>query len=387
MKPTITLSNLEAKAIALDALGFGDNRPTSVLEVFDRTNLLQVDSVNVFERAHYMPLFSRLGRYDKDELDNLTGGFNPKLIEYWAHEASIIKTDELPLFHWRMSDNRYRNWDEKLGTWIENELRTRGPLTTSDLEHPDHARKGSWWGWSDVKRTLERMFYCGALVSGGRTKFKRIYALPEQILPSRLMENAPSKHEAQKELLVKSAASHGLGTQKDLADYFRIWQPSKLTPLLHELVEEGRLLKTDVAGWDSDAYIHPAANLSPTKHSGTTILSPFDPVCWNRERTSRIFGFDYKIEIYVPEPQRKFGYYSLPVLHNGNLIARLDLKSNRQENVLQVKSSWAEENIVNKFPTAAVSKHLQNVAKWQGLGSIEIAEKGNVSLELGANML
>ncbi|MEN9707048.1 MAG: hypothetical protein RIS31_614 [Actinomycetota bacterium] len=387
MKPTITLSNLEAKAIALDALGFGDNRPTSVLEVFDRTNLLQVDSVNVFERAHYMPLFSRLGRYDKDELDSLTGGFNPKLIEYWAHEASIIKTDELPLFHWRMSDNRYRNWDEKLGTWIENELRTRGPLTTSDLEHPDHARKGSWWGWSDVKRTLERMFYCGALVSGGRTKFKRIYALPEQILPSRLMENAPSKHEAQKELLVKSAASHGLGTQKDLADYFRIWQPSKLTPLLHELVEEGRLLKADVAGWDSDAYIHPAANLSPTKHSGTTILSPFDPVCWNRERTSRIFGFDYKIEIYVPEPQRKFGYYSLPVLHNGNLIARLDLKSNRQENVLQVKSSWAEETILSKFPTNAVAKHLQNVAKWQGLGAIEIAEKGNVSLELGANLL
>lgn len=386
MKPAITLSNLEAMAIALDALGFSDNKPTSVLDVFDRTNLLQVDSVNVFERAHYMPLFSRLGRYQKHELDDLTGGFNPKLIEYWAHEASIIKTDELPLFHWRMSDNRYHNWDEKLGAWIEQELRSRGPLTTSDLEHPEHSRKGSWWGWSDVKRTLERMFYCGALVSGGRTKFKRIYALPDQVLPSQLLENPPSKDDAQKELLVKSARSLGIATQKDLADYFRL-RATQITHLLSELVEDGRLFKADVDGWQSDAYLSPEANLTPATHSGTTILSPFDPVCWNRDRTSRIFSFDYKIEIYVPEPQRKFGYYSLPVLHNGELIARLDLKSNRQEKTLQVKSSWAEESKLKRFPSSALAKHLQSVAEWQGLDSIEIAQKGNVALELGANLL
>ena len=386
MKPAITLSNLEAKAIALDALGFSDNKPTSVLDVFDRTNLLQVDSVNVFERAHYMPLFSRLGRYEKQELDDLTGGFNPKLIEYWAHEASIIKTDELPLFHWRMSDNRYHNWDEKLGAWIEQELRSRGPLTTSDLEHPEHSRKGSWWGWSDVKRTLERMFYCGALVSGGRTKFKRIYALPDQVLPSQLLENPPSKDDAQKELLVKSARSLGIATQKDLADYFRL-RATQITHLLSELVEDGRLFKADVDGWQSDAYLIPETNLTPATHSGTTILSPFDPVCWNRDRTSRIFSFDYKIEIYVPEPQRKFGYYSLPVLHNGELIARLDLKSNRQEKTLQVKSSWAEESKLKRFPSSALAKHLRSVAEWQGLDSIEIAQKGNVALELGANLL
>ncbi|MEN9608275.1 MAG: hypothetical protein RLZZ06_206 [Actinomycetota bacterium] len=381
MKTAISLSNLEAKAIALDALGFADNRPTNVLEVFDRTNLLQIDSVNVFERAHYMPLFSRLGNYQKSELDELMGGFNPKLIEYWAHEASIIKTDELPLFHWRMNENRYRNWDEKLAKMITNELRSRGPLTTSDFEHPEHERKGPWWGWSDVKRTLERMFFCGALVSGGRTKFKRIYALPEQVLPNELMTNPPSKDDAQKELLVKSAISHGIGTQKDLADYFRLTS-SQVTHLLHELVEEGRLLKADVEGWQADAYLAPSTNLSPSKHSGTTVLSPFDPVCWNRDRTSRIFGFEYKIEIYVPEPQRKFGYYSLPLLHNGELIARLDLKSNRQENTLQVKSSWAEESRVNKFPAGAVTKHLQQVAKWQGLAKLEFADKGNVKLEL-----
>lgn len=386
MKPAITLSNLEAKGIALNALGFADSKPTSVLEVFERTNLLQVDSVNVFERAHYMPLFSRIGNYDKSELDSLTGGFNPTLIEYWAHEASIIRTEDLPLFHWRMKDNRYNGWDQKLGAWIEAELRARGPLTTSDFDHPGHARKGSWWGWSDVKRTLERMFFCGALVSGGRSGFKRVYALPEQVLPSNLMTTPPSAHDAQKELLVRAANSLGIGTQKDLADYFRMW-PSKVTHLLHELVEEGKLLKLDVDGWQANAYTTPSVDLAPSTHRGTTVLSPFDPVCWNRDRTSRIFGFDYKIEIYVPEQKRIFGYYSLPLLHNGNLIARLDLKSNRQEKTLMVQSSWAEETSRLKFPSAAVSKHLAQLAKWQGLDSIQVAGKGNVALELGANRL
>jgi uncharacterized protein YcaQ len=171
-----------------------------------------------------------------------------------------------------------------------------------------------------------------------------------------------------------------------LADYFRLWQPSKITPLLHELVEEGRLLKAEVTGWDTDAYVSPTTNLTPSAHKGTTVLSPFDPVCWNRDRTSRIFGFDYKIEIYVPEPKRIYGYYSLPLLHNGELIARLDLKSNRQENTLQVKSSWAEEG-TKKFPVPAVAKHLRQIAKWQGLNSIEVANKGNVALELSTDFL
>lgn len=386
MKPEISLSNAQARAIALDSLGFSGNRPRTVLEVFDRTNLLQVDSVNVFERAHYLPLFSRLGNYQKSKLDTLTGGFDPKLIEYWAHEASIIKTDELPLFRWRMSENRYHNWDEKLGAWIESEIRERGPLTTSDLEHPDHARKGSWWGWSDVKRTLERMFYCGALVSGGRSSFKRIYALPEQILPSHLLENPPSQVDAQNELLVKSARSLGVATRKDLADYFRL-RLSQVNPLFDELVEAKKLIPVQVDGWNQTAFTTPDVDLSPDSHKGTTILSPFDPLCWNRERTSRLFGFDYKIEIYVPEPKRVFGYYSLPVLHNGELIARLDLKNNRQEKILQVQSSWAEETKVNKFPVAAISKHLNQVAKWQGLATLEVKEAGNVALELGANLL
>ncbi len=386
MKPLISLSKAEAKAIALDALGFSDARPQSVLDVFDRTNLLQVDSVNVFERAHYMPLFSRLGSYQKSELDDLTGGFNPELIEYWAHEASIIRTQDLPLFHWRMSDNRYTTWDTKLATWITNELKERGPLTTSDFEHPGHARKGSWWGWSDVKRTLERMFFCGALVSGGRSGFKRIYALPEQVLPSDLMASPPSQPEAKKVLLTRAANSLGVSTQNDLADYFRM-SPSKVSHLIQELAEDGKLMKLEVEGWKTTGYAIPEVNLTPPTHQGTTVLSPFDPVCWNRERTSRVFGFDYKIEIYVPEPKRVFGYYSLPLLHNGELIARLDLKSNRQQKTLQVQSSWVEESELSKFPKSAVIKHLSHIAKWQGLKEIEIAKKGNVSLELGSDRL
>ena len=386
MKPLISLSKAEAKAIALDALGFSDARPQSVWDVFDRTNLLQVDSVNVFERAHYMPLFSRLGSYQKSELDDLTGGFNPELIEYWAHEASIIRTQDLPLFHWRMSDNRYTTWDTKLATWITNELKERGPLTTSDFEHPGHARKGSWWGWSDVKRTLERMFFCGALVSGGRSGFKRIYALPEQVLPSDLMASPPSQPEAKKVLLTRAANSLGVSTQNDLADYFRM-SPSKVSHLIQELTEDGKLMKLEVEGWKTTGYAIPEVNLTPPTHQGTTVLSPFDPVCWNRERTSRVFGFDYKIEIYVPEPKRVFGYYSLPLLHNGELIARLDLKSNRPQKTLQVQSSWVEESKVSKFPKSAVTKHLRHIAKWQGLKEIEIANKGNVSLEVRSDRL
>lgn len=386
MNSLISLSKAEAKAIALDALGFSDPRPQSVLEVFDRTNLLQVDSVNVFERAHYMPLFSRLGVYQKSELDDLTGGFNPELIEYWAHEASIIRTRDLPLFHWRMSDNRYNSWDAKLATWITNELQERGPLTTSDFDHPGHARKGSWWGWSDVKRTLERMFFCGSLVSGGRSGFKRIYALPEQVLPSELMAAPPSQGDAQKVLLTRAAKSLGVATQKDLADYFRM-RSSTVSHLVQELVEDGKLMKLEVEEWKTTGYATPELNLSPPTHQGTTVLSPFDPVCWNRERTSRVFGFDYKIEIYVPEPKRIFGYYSLPLLHNGELIARLDLKSNRQQKTLQVQSSWAEESKVSKFPSGAVTKHLGLIAKWQGLKEIEIANEGNVSLEVRSDRL
>jgi uncharacterized protein YcaQ len=382
----ISLSNLEAKAIALDALGFANQKPISVLDVFERTNLLQVDSVNVFERAHYLPLFSRIGNFDKTQLDSLTGGFDPKLIEYWAHEASIIKTADLPLFHWRMKDNRYNDWDKKLGAWIVAELTSRGPLTTSDFEDPGHARKGSWWGWSDVKRTLERMFYCGALVSGGRSGFKRVYALPEQVLPGELMASPPSTEQAQKILLTRAAKSLGVASERDLADYFRIPAP-KVTHLLDELVEDNTLVRFRVDGWNVGGYGIADLKLDPAKHTGTTVVSPFDPVCWNRDRTSRIFGFDYKIEIYVPEPKRIFGYYSLPVLHNGNLIARIDLKSNRQENTLQVKSTWAEENQVSKFPNSAVSRHLNEIANWQGLNSIAVSGLGNVSLESSTDSL
>jgi uncharacterized protein YcaQ len=382
----ISLSNLEAKAIALDALGFANQKPISVLDVFERTNLLQVDSVNVFERAHYLPLFSRIGNFDKTQLDSLTGGFDPKLIEYWAHEASIIKTADLPLFHWRMKDNRYNDWDKKLGAWIVAELTSRGPLTTSDFEHPGHARKGSWWGWSDVKRTLERMFYCGALVSGGRSGFKRVYALPEQVLPGELMASPPSTEQAQKILLTRAAKSLGVASQRDLADYFRI-PATKVTHLLDELVEDNTLVRFRVDGWNVGGYGIADLKLDPAKHTGTTVVSPFDPVCWNRDRTSRIFGFDYKIEIYVPEPKRIFGYYSLPVLHNGNFIARIDLKSNRQENTLQVKSTWAEENQVSKFPNSAVGRHLNEIANWQGLNSIAVSGLGNVSLESSTDSL
>ena len=384
MKPALSLSNEEAKRISLDALGFIENRPATVDDVFERLNLLQIDSVNVFERAHYLPLFSRIGNYQKSDLEEKTGGFAPKLIEYWAHEASIIRTNDLPLFHWRMKDKRYNSWDEKMGRFIAQELRSRGPLTTSDFEHPSHERKGAWWGWSDVKRTLEHMFYCGELVSGGRSGFKRIYALPEQVLPSNLMENPPSKEDAQKTLVLRAAKALGVASHRDLADYFRI-PATQVTALLEELVEAEDLIRVNVDDWLVGAYALPSISPKTQGHLGTTVLSPFDPVCWNRNRTSRLFGFDYKIEIYVPEPKRVFGYYSLPLIHNGNLIARLDLKSNRQAGVLEVRSTWAENDFAKKFPSNAVAKHLISAMNWQGLDSLQISDRGNRGLELAAH--
>jgi uncharacterized protein YcaQ len=200
------------------------------------------------------------------------------------------------------------------------------------------------------------------------------------------MASPPATLQAQKILLTRAAKSLGVASQRDLADYFRI-PATKVTHLLDELVEDNTLVRFRVDGWNVGGYGIADLKLDPAKHTGTTVVSPFDPVCWNRDRTSRIFGFDYKIEIYVPEPKRIFGYYSLPVLHNGNFIARIDLKNNRQENTLQVKSTWAEENQVSKFPNSAVGRHLNEIANWQGLSSIAVSGQGNVSLESSTDSL
>ena len=389
-KPALELSASEAKALTLRTLGVDGKPDRTVMDVVNRLGLLQIDSVNVFERAHYMPLFSRLGAYDKSELENLMGGFHPTLIEYWAHEASIIPLDRWPLYRWRMNAyrERYENkWgmksaNSKLVRQITDQLRANGPMSTNQFETEAHQRKGSWWGWSDLKSALEYMFLVGDLVSGGRDAFKRLYALPEQILPKQILNHQPDDIESKKQLLLHAAGAYGVATATDLADWHRI-KPLQARPLINELVEEGLLRQVKVHGWRDPAFMLPNTKLVATDtEPRTTILSPFDPVVWNRDRIERIWGFNYRIEIYTPEPKRVFGYYTLPILHNRDLVGRIDLKSDRQGRRLLAQATWHEERLKSsevKSLAKAVSGHLRNVQSWQQLEETVIQPKGNLA--------
>lgn len=388
---TEQLSLSQARLLALAGQGLTKStKPSSVLETIDTMGVLQIDSVNVFERAHYMPLFSRLGPFDKTELDNLHGGKHPILLEYWAHEASFIRTEHYPLFGYRMEYNqrgtrsRYEKWadeNREFLDWIKSEIRTRGPLAGGDFEHERAERKGSWWGWSDVKRALEFMFMYGEVVSGGREGFNRLYALPEQVLPAKVRNKIEDPIASRKKLLLKAAKAHGVGTATDLADYFRMNGPLA-KKLLQELVDDKKLIATQVEGWKEKAFILPETQVPKEKPVGTTLLSPFDPLVWFRPRTERLWDFHYRIEIYTPEPKRVFGYYSLPILWHGQIAGRIDLKNDRQSKTLLVQSAWHEPGIDPAALAKDLSKHLAQAAKWQGCKDIELKKKGNLSAAL-----
>ncbi len=389
------LSAQEARTLSLRQLGVDSEQDKTVLDVINRLGLLQVDSVNVFERAHYMPLFSRLGKYQKSELDDLMGGFHPTLIEYWAHEASIIPLENWPLYRWRMDAYRDR-YETKWGSKIESkrlieqirkQLLDNGPMANNQFETEANKRQGSWWGWSDQKRALEYMFLVGEVVSGGRDAFKRVYALPEQVLPKHVLEHKPDPVEAKEQLMLQAARAYGVATYRDLCDWHRM-KPIENKMVLQNLLDKNELSEVQVEGWLEAGYVAkgvPLDNLGP-KGSRTTILSPFDPVCWNRDRIERLFGFQYKIEIYVPEPKRTFGYYSLPILHNRQLVGRIDLKSDRKPGNLLAKASWHETNLKSselQQMAKALTKHLETVKTWQGLSETIIEPKGNLAELLG----
>ena len=393
----LELSASQARVLSLRQLGVDSDRDDSVMAVVDRLGLLQVDSVNVFERAHYMPLFSRLGKFDKAELESAMGGFHPQLIEYWAHEASIVRLENWPLYRWRM--NAYRDkyatkWgmeagNKKLVEQITSQLQANGPMTSGQFETDAHQRKGSWWGWSDLKNALEYMFLVGDLVSGGRDSFKRLYALPEQILPQSILDHMPSDTDAKKKLFLQAARAIGVGTYTDIADWHRM-SPTTNKPLFNELVESGELVEVRVVGWAQPGYVNSSTSLdgldAKTPGARTTILSPFDPVCWKRDRIERMFGFEYRIEIYTPEPKRQFGYYTLPILHNRDLVGRIDLKSDRQGRQLLAQASWHEAKLNDRQVTSLakeLNKHLKVVQNWQGLNETVVMPKGNLAELLG----
>ena len=408
----LELSAAEARMLALSGLGMRGLSPehggkATAKDALHHLGLFQIDSVNVFERAHFMPAFSRVGAYDREALGlfkPVAAGERSDFVEYWAHEASVILTEDLPLYGWRMDNAKKlkgRLWqfleaNRDLSAWIVAELGARGPLTVTDLDHDRNKRKGTWWGWSDVKRVLEAMFMFGELTSAGRDKFSRRYALPEQVLPSSVIERLATANnvESRKTLLTQAIDVLAVATAKDLNDYHRQWgtyTKPEYERALRELEDEGVLTPVKIPGWKEKAFVGPRARreleVAPAGTNPTTILSPFDPVVWNRDRAVRLFDFDYKIEIYVPQEKRVFGYYCLPILHNRKLVGRIDLKSDRQNSVLIAQAAWAEAGVDGKqvdSVAAGLAKNLKQAQAWQGLSDIRIEPAGNLSSALAA---
>ncbi len=392
-----------ARRIALAAQGFGRPRPEAVgtrqlNALVDRLNLLQIDSVNVFERSHYLPAFARLGAYDRALLDRLTVDPRGPHTEYWAHEAAFVRKEDWALFAWRMSDHRERygaagGWfdrNRETVDWLRRELAANGPLAASEIEHDANTRTGPWWGWSAVKRALEFLFLFGEVAIAGRTRFQRRYALVEDVLPASILDRTVAREDAVRELIRRSAVAHGIGTAKDLADYYRIKTAPALAAI-RDLEEAGELLPVRVPGWESGgrplrAWMHRDAR-RPRRIEAEALLSPFDPVVWHRDRALRMFGFHYRIEIYTPAHKRLYGYYSLPILLDEALVGRIDLKSDRQAGVLRVQSAWAEpwapaETVERLAPLLA------ETARWQGLGAVEVAAgaRGDLAAALGGEI-
>ncbi|TFD68792.1 winged helix-turn-helix domain-containing protein [Cryobacterium ruanii] len=398
-----TVSAALARRIALAAQGFGARSASPVgirqlTALVHRLELLQIDSVNVFERSHYMPAFSRLGPYDKTQLDRLTTGREARFTEYWAHEASFLPIDVWPLFYWRMQHYRDRSaetpgdWshaNRPMLDWLMAELAANGPMRASAIEHDANKRSGPWWGWSDVKIGLEILFRWGDVVSAGRNRFERVYALPEQVFPPELLGRKISTVAAHRELVSRSARAHGIGTVKDFADYFRLKSAPTLVAM-RELVEAGELIPVEVPGWGprggaGAAWLHRDARL-PRTMDAQAVLSPFDPVVWERARALRLFDFHYRIEIYTPEPKRVFGYYSLPILLGDTVVGRIDLKNDRQAGVLRVQAAWAEP-AAPADAAGRLAQVLREAAGWQGLSEIVVAPRGNLAAGLAAELL
>lgn len=383
--------------MALHAQGFAAPRPANpgtrqLHAALRRMRVLQIDSVNVFARSHYLPLFSRLGPYDRAALDRLLFAPRPAYAESWAHVAAFIPATDWGLFAFRWQHLRERygegEWMQQHGdvvAWVRSELAARGPLRPAEIDHDaKRARRGPWWDWDVVKATLERLFMFGEVAIAGRRGFERRYALAEQVIPDAGLVPVP-REVALRELIGRAAAAYGVATASDLADYWRIKDRPAVMTAIRELEDVGVLHPVTVEGWQSAgrparAWLHRDA-VVPRRVHATALLTPFDPVVWFRDRAERLFGFEYRIEIYTPAPKRRFGYYSLPVLVGDDLVGRIDLKADRAASTLLVQSAWWEHG---RPADAAerVAEELRAAARWQGLEHISVSSWGDATEDL-----
>jgi len=356
--------------------------------VIDRVAVIQIDSVNVVTRSHYLPFFSRLGPYDTALLDRARDVGPRRLVEYWAHEASLIPPQTWPLLNFRMKRALSDSWGgmqrvarehPELVRAVFAEVASLGPLTSrqleSALEHDLPRDNSDWgWNWSLVKSALEHLFWSGQISSAGRTsQFERRYAGLERVLPKTVAAQSiqadlrPSDNEAFRQLILIAARAHGVGTEQDLRDYFRL-KPEQARPALATLVSRGDLLPVSIDGWKRPAYLHKDARI-PRRVHAEALLSPFDSLIWQRDRTLALFDFHYRLEIYVPANLRIHGYYVLPFLYGDTLVARVDLKADRGANTLRVHSIHWEPGAPPEA-RGALDRHLASMASWLGLAYI-----------------
>ncbi|MEY2451452.1 MAG: uncharacterized protein QOD92_1026 [Acidimicrobiaceae bacterium] len=383
--PVERLTVAQARRIALGAQGFADPRPTGrvdarhIRRTLDRIGVLQIDSVNVLVRSYELPLFARLGPHSRALLPDLVER-RRELFEYWAHEASFVPNELHPLLRWRMQRAIQQHLPADYVAAVLAEVRARGAIAASELSDGGE-KSGPWWGWSKGKGALERLFYAGELTSAGRgPNFERRYDLPERVIPAVVL-NAPTPpiEEAHRQLLERAARHHGVGTARDLADYFRI-SVTAARPRLRELVEEGALLPVQVSDWKEIAYLHPKAR-RPRRIDARGLLSPFDSLIWERSRAKRLFGAHIRIELYTPAPKRVHGYYVLAFLLGEAIAARVDLKADRKASRLLVQAAYTEDGYEGDVvePLAA---ELRLMASWLGLDDIEVKPRGDLALAL-----
>lgn len=381
--------------MTLGAQGFSRARPDAVStrhlhRAMQRMGVLQIDSVNVFARSHYMPMFSRLGSYQPALLDRTFVDSPRHYVEYLAHEATFMPVEDWSLWEFRMQQWRERaarpeGWMHEHGRtldWVRAELRDRGPLRPVDLRDDAPRERGSWWDWDDAKIALEHLWRCGEVAIAGRAGFERRYALAEQVIPASVLAQTVSGDDAVRELVRRGFRAYGVATEADVNDYHRLRDRAAVRQSIEELTDAGELEPVHVRGWEYrgkpiSAWRHRDATM-PRKIDRAALLTPFDPVVWFRERALRVFELDYRIEIYVPADKRRYGYYSLPVLVGDRIVARTDLKADRAGATLRVQSAWWEPH-ARPGDAAAIAGELLRAAEWQQLDTISVSGWGDAA--------
>jgi uncharacterized protein YcaQ len=373
----------------------GRSPPRHVRGVVGAIGTIQLDAINVVERTQFLVLFSRLGAYDVRRLHDMTKPLG-ELFEYWGHAASLLPMIHQPLFRWRMEQHgpygdstaygeRRRAWYEAHADYINTvlaEIRDRGPLAASQLSDP-RRRNGEWWDRRSVGRqALEWLFHRGDVAAWRTRNFERVYDVPERVIPAEVLARpTPTIDDAHRQLLALAAHSLGMATVRDLADYYRIdFKAAKLR--VAELVENGELLAVNVDGWRELAYVAPGARPTRPRRTTATLLSPFDSLVWERARTSRLFAFDYRIEVYVPQHQRTYGYYVLPLLLGDQLVGRFNLKADRRASALQVDGAYHEPSADAQHVAPFAIAELRALQQWLGLATVTITSRGNLAKAL-----